>query len=138
MLHRMVLTARSAIDLGAGSLSGPLGSLLTACMKTSIEDCLTGEMAWQGADFFLVLEGERRPLLRYLASARRDARLTGLRRLEFAPIEVREFETWSVGRRAGQAVRGADGLTAGEVRALIRSIIGENCLATSPRLTQAA
>ncbi|MCR9267228.1 MAG: hypothetical protein NXI03_06615, partial [Alphaproteobacteria bacterium] len=87
---------------------------------------------------FLVLEGDRQPLLRYLASARQDARLTGLRRLEFGPVDRREFETWSVGRRAGQAGAGLDALTAGEVRALIRSIIGENCLATSPRLIQAA
>ncbi|WP_203295094.1 BLUF domain-containing protein [Maricaulis parjimensis] len=134
----MVLTARSAIDLGAGSLSGPLGSLLTACMKASIEDCLTGEMAWQGDRFFLVLEGERRPLLRYLASARRDARLVDLRRLEFGPVDVREFETWCVGRRAGQACDGTDTLTAGEVRALIRDITHENRIATSPRLTLAA
>ena len=138
MLHRMVLTARSEIDLGAGSLSGPLGFLLTACMKASIEDCLTGEMAWQGDRFFLVMEGERRPLLRFLASARRDARLSDMRRLEFSDITRREFETWSVGRRAGQALPGADALTAGEVRALIRDITNRNRIATSPRLTQAA
>ena len=138
MLHRMVLSARSAIDLGAGSLSGPLGSLLTACMKTSIEDCLTGEMAWQGDWFFLVLEGERQPLLRYLASARQDARLSQLRRLEFGPIDLREFETWSVGRRAGDGFAGADALNAGEVRALIRDITNQNRIATSPRLIQAA
>lgn len=138
MLHRMVLTARSEIDLGAGSLSGPLGFLLTACMKTSIENCLTGEMAWQGDQFFLVMEGERRPLLRFLASARRDARLSQMRRLEFSAIDQREFETWSVGQRTGKGVAGVEALTAGEVRALIRDITNQNRIATSPRLILAA
>ena len=44
MLHRMILAARSRIDLGDGPVQGDLGIFLAACMQTAVERELTGAM----------------------------------------------------------------------------------------------
>lgn len=145
MLHRMVLMARSQVDLGSGSLNGDLGLILSHCMKTSIEHSLTGALVWDSGHFFEVLEGDRDALRRFYERVATDPRIGDVQLLEFLPLAHRSYRTWAVGTRgrgqhdpALQRDILAGHVTAAQVQALVQTIVGLGPLAESPDLVCAA
>jgi len=144
MLHRLVLVARSRIDLGQGALNGDLGILLSAHMKASVDSEMTGGLVWIGEHFLDVLEGHREHLRAFFNGISQDGRIAELRSLEFLPLSRREYATWAVadGSRAMRDAAAQTALQAGhadavQVRKLVSQCLRTGTLATSPPLAAA-
>lgn len=141
MLYRMVMMCRTRVALGVGGLQGELGSILSCCMKTSVDETLTGALIWDSFMFMEVLEGDGEALERFWDVVRADPRNSDCRRLEYRPIKEREFRTWSVGaqRRSLSTSRFMKRIqtvrpTAEEVRLHIDDVLAAGRLAESPSL----
>ena len=145
MLHRMILAARSRIDLGDGPVQGDLGIFLAACMQTAVERELTGAMVWTGGHFLAVVEGRRDALQAVFDTLLDDRRLDRLKSLEFLPLTRRRYHTWAMSAcdEAGCETACRPLLEAGELGAAEACRQVEDCLqhgrlAESPPLVVAA
>ncbi|WP_300541883.1 BLUF domain-containing protein [Maricaulis sp.] len=145
MLHRMVLVARSNVELGRGALNGDLGIMLSRLMKASVDGCMTGALLWESGHFLEVLEGDRETLNEFRARITGDARIERLQVLEFLPLLRREYSTWAIARRrhdrAGpDLLRDLAGgrVSAEKVRFVLRESLAAGPLAESPPLVVAA
>ena len=144
MLHRMVMIAEARIELGMGALNGDLGIILSCCMKSSVDQQMTGALVWDAGYFFEVLEGRAEALRAFHDRIAGDARIAGLQLLEFLPVTRRDFDTWAVGtpgpRQWDRALLAAarDGTaTAADVRSLVSRVMTRGTLAESPPLVAA-
>jgi len=105
MLHRMVLTARSTIDTGPAALTGPFGSVLASCMRSSVSENVTGGLVVEAGLFLKVLEGANDALCVYHNRVVSDGRLQDLQVLEFVPVLDREYATWAIAATEPDAAR---------------------------------
>lgn len=144
MLHRMVMAARTKIDLGKNALKGELGSILSCCMKHSVDGRMTGGLVWHSGYLLEVIEGERDTLRRFFDLVSSDSRISDLELIEFVPIRQRDYETWRVGspkrRLRAQLVRDVamGRATASAVRKFVADVLDRNAKASSPPIVMAA
>lgn len=145
MLHRMVLTARSKVEMGPGALKGDFGSIMACCMQSSIASSLTGALVVESGLLLEILEGDSAELCDFHSRAEQDPRVADIQVLEFVPVLRRAYETWAVAAASPETADPALTGAIAEKRAgpfavsqHIRRVLMHGVLAETPPLCVAA
>lgn len=93
MLHRLVYvsTAMDAVDMNE------FKKILNTAQTNNLRRDLTGMLAFNSKVFLQALEGSREAINDLYAKLLRDPRHFNVMLLKYDPIELRHFESWSMG-----------------------------------------
>jgi hypothetical protein len=92
-MHKIIYASRATRLISDTDLE----EILAASRRNNEQGALSGQLIYCADSFLQILEGELEPLTSTYERIAADDRHTDLRRLAFAPIQMRRFGDWTMG-----------------------------------------